>query len=167
MLGETSDDVIFMFYENLESYISPREIKRKINLYALFRTGIVKKDMFLIMAIMNRSINLIRKFRKITSKWDDFIKKHKLSQHDFQNYIDEYLFLKPVNFIEIFYEIKEIEKTTFAFEAGEEHKQNLILQIYAKCAINHLSRIENFSKQFEDYLGVYLVESSESPATDW
>ncbi|WP_068913584.1 P-loop NTPase fold protein [Acinetobacter sp. WCHAc010034] len=166
-VGEFSDDIVFIFYKVLDKYISPRDMRRKINLYALLKTGNVKKDMFLIISIISGPNDVIKKFRLLTSEIDQFIQVHKLSSQEIETYFKDYLSLRVIEFLDIFNKLKNIESTTYAYDGGIDHKQNLILDIYSKCSINKISRLEDFPKQHQDYLNAYLVEDLESQDDEW
>lgn len=166
-VGEFSGDIIFIFYKVLDRYISPREMKRKINLYALLKTGNVKKDMFLIISIINGPNDLIKKFRLLTSEIEQFIQMHKLSSEELETYFEEFLSLRLIEFLDIFNNLRKIESTTYAFDGGLDHKQNLILEVYSQCSINRLSCLEDLTKQYTDYLNINLEESSELQDDDW
>ncbi|WP_180117827.1 P-loop NTPase fold protein [Acinetobacter sp. YH12096] len=85
-VGEFSDDVIFFFYKSLRGYITPREMKKRINTYALLKTGDSKKDMFLVLALQTNAGNLLRKFDELRKEIESQLQQQNISHHNIQNF---------------------------------------------------------------------------------
>lgn len=156
-VGEFSDDIVFIFYKYFNKNESPRNIKRIINLYALYKIGIVKKDIFLIISILNGTKDLFQQFENLLSDTTKFLENMDLTRQDLVHYYNSVLDLDSQCFVEIYYNLNEIKNTTYAFDAGDTHKRNLMLDIYSECAIKKISSLQNLSTQFEDYLNGYLI----------
>lgn len=160
-VGEFSDDIVFIFYKSLDKYLAPREIKRKINNYALLKTGIVKKDIFLILKIQSGVTNLIRKIQSLHSEVESDVQKSNDSLNNITHYIKKNFSLEPNEFLELFKRLRELNHKTYAFSGGEKHKEGLRLKIYSEYAIKTLNNLEDFNEQFEDYLNVHLWDEME------
>ena len=153
-VGEFSDDVIFVFYESLNRYLSPRKIKKIINIYALLKTGIVKRDMFLILAILHRASNLIEIFYNL---------KNNFENKEYANYIrnaeedcQKNDILKPIECLQLFEDVEKVHRTQYGGGNHDKVKKEKLLDIFSKCSVAKLSNLDELSIQFDDYLNTHL-----------
>lgn len=144
-----------MFYKSLKKYISPRNIKKIINIYALLKTGDVKKDLFLILAILNRSSNLIDVFQSMMSYFEN--KENTIGYHN----KEEYIVLEPIECLKLFHETERIQRTTYGGASSNNIKTKKLLDLYSKYSIARLNNLDKFSIQFTDYLNTHLWEDVE------
>jgi hypothetical protein len=165
-VGEFSDDIVFIFYKSLNAYLSPREIKRKINNYSLLKTGIVKKDIFLILKIQSNVTNLITRVQSLNSEVERDFQKNEGSLKNINFYIKENFLLEPKEFVDLFERLRKLNHTTYALSGGENHKKELRLKIYSEYAMSALSSLDDFDQQFEDYLNFHLWNETEKEESD-
>lgn len=67
-IGENSLDIAFVFLLSLENNITARELKRKINLYALLKKDKIEKNIFIALCITKNHIDALRDMERISIK---------------------------------------------------------------------------------------------------
>jgi hypothetical protein len=162
-VGEDSDDIVFIVYASLKKYMSPRELKRKINIYALLKTTDVKQNMFLVLALIGGSHRLINDMVNI---YDEIYTANKeyfglnYSIFKLKEFLKNELLVNPAEFIQLIEQHKNLEATTLGF-GGEELKNEKRLELYSKYVLKPLDNLAKFSNQFQDYLNAHLWDEIE------
>jgi hypothetical protein len=64
-VGEDSIDIAFIFLLNLEADITARELKRKINLYALLKKDKIQKNIFIALGVSKKRMDALRDMQSI------------------------------------------------------------------------------------------------------
>lgn len=164
-VGEDSDDIVFVFYASMQKYMSPRELKKTINIYTLLRTSSRKINLFLILALIRGSSNLMdcmyNIYKNIENDHANSIGFNS-SNSNLREYIKKNWSMMPEEFICLIGKIKKLESTIFGF-GGETVKQEKRIELYSEYSFKPLQNLQELSIQYQDYLNTHLWEELESP----
>ena len=160
-VGETSEDICFIFYmSQYEVYLTPREIKRKINIYALLKQG-NKSDMFLVLALVQGANELELKMLNIFSliiiqnKYSyldevlDFLENEKVKNFEIKIY--QRFGLKIKGYMEFINSMKNLVLTHKGSEDDAARKDDLREKLI-KYNLFEVDDFNEFSTQFDDYI---------------
>lgn len=166
-VGESLSDICLIFYfSQYGEYLSPREIRKKINIYALLKTSNQKANLFLALAVMSNPQKLIEKMLNIEKLiLDHYNTKYmKIGDKDWKvnavknnsqsleaAVLTEFNIKTPILF-EFLKSYKEIKNTNFAFEGGESYKNERMNKLLSNYSINKIIDQREFSNYFDDYL---------------
>jgi hypothetical protein len=119
IVGENSVDIALVFLFSLEDDIPIRELKRKINLYALLRKEEIQKNIFIASGINKKRIDMLRdmegiavKIQKMQSGSENLagINMAHFNIDEFIEIIEQKLNVKPLLINDYFKELSRIEQ---------------------------------------------------------
>ena len=169
--GESSYDVCLIFYlSQYETYFSPRQLKRKLHEYALFKTDKDEKNIFLMMSIMFGATDLSSKFEGIIAKLYNLYGGNKaltfksmsnLEFNELSKIFEVDLQLKDSVILSII-ESHRLIFNRYSNQISPDPKPIInkeLTKVYSEYALNPLNEYQDISKQFEMYLKVNLPDS--------
>ncbi|MFI8034938.1 P-loop NTPase fold protein [Acinetobacter sp. ABJ_C3_5] len=160
-IGESSLDIAFVFLLGLENNITARELKRKINLYALLKKDKVEKNIFIALGLTKNRIDALRDMESIAVK----IKKMQrgsenisgfpianFNAEEFVEIVQHNFNIQPVVIIEYLKEICALEK--LRMHGSNENYQSEYNKFLNRYALNPNSEIDYslFQRQYQKYL---------------
>lgn len=163
-VGEDSNDIHLVFHLAIENNISFRELKKKINVYALLRKDSEHKNLFIVLSIVKRS-NLIEAMRNVVISILKLQDSHKnILNINFRSLNNDIL----VNLVRTNYSVElstlleciddfrliEIE----SFKNNPENYKLLFSKIMNKYTLKQCENLEKhiFEQQFTKYLNSSL-----------
>lgn len=163
-IGEESEDICLIFYlAQFGSYLSPRQLQKKIHQYALLKTHSIKKNMFLVLALLKGAKKLHEKILETARILDGLQKNQDVSgfvvdvkRLDFElikGMIKAKFKLEADEYFEFMEKIKQIEYENF----GVNEKQKSLDRFYSNFALQKFKNNHyEISDQFELYLKGHL-----------
>ena len=118
-IGENSFDIAFVFLLNFEKNITARELKRKINLYALLKKDKIEKNIFIALGLSKNRIDALRdmenisvKIKKMQSGSENIsgISMGNFNIEEFIHIVKENFNITPLVIIEYLREVRDLEK---------------------------------------------------------
>ncbi|MEF9956506.1 MAG: P-loop NTPase fold protein [Acinetobacter sp.] len=157
-IGEKSDDIAFVFLLNPGVNMTARELKRKINLYALLKKNQIEKDIFIALGISNMHLDLLRemkdialKIKKMESGSENITKVDMahFNAYNFRDIVEQKFNIIPNGIINYLTELSVVEK--FKQTAAYNLKFKEFLEKYA---LHPNSEMKNhvFQSQYQKYL---------------
>lgn len=118
-IGENSFDIAFVFLLGLENNITARDLKRKINLYALLKKDKIEKNIFIALGLSKSHINALSDMEDIALKIKNMqrgsgnisgINMVHFNIEEFINIVKQNFNIKPFVIIEYLREVGNLEK---------------------------------------------------------
>ncbi|WP_349929046.1 P-loop NTPase fold protein [Acinetobacter sp. A1-4-2] len=160
-IGEDCSDIHFIFHQAVVENLNNRELKRKINIYALLKTKSIEKNIFLALAIASNKRDLLRKLSEIyvrvvkLESGNQNISAVPEQNYDIEKFrliVNEHYKIELKVVVDFYSEIKElmVSKTQYHIHNYVERRAEF-LNKYALSPVNNMDD-HLFLSQYLNYL---------------